>query len=186
MYGLVNKALQEMVEKQFDPTVWARIRADAGVDDDVFISLDAYPDEITYRLVGAVAAVTQQEPTAILHDFGRHWVLDTASKHYGHLLQASGRTFSQFLQALPNFHTRVSLMMPRLIPPEFACDDIEPQRMILHYRSTRAGLVPFVDGLIHGLADLYAVAVTVNVLPERSEGPGHTAFEVAWLDKVSS
>jgi hypothetical protein len=183
MYGLVNKALQEMVEKQLGPATWEVVRQKAGVTDDVFISMDAYPDEFTYLLVGALCEVTGQEPNAVLHNFGRYWVLDTAAHHYGQLLNASGRTFREFLIALPNFHARVSLIMPRLIPPEFACEEIGSHRLALHYRSTREGLVPFVVGLIHGLADLFRVEAQTTVLPERSDGPGHTAFEVVWTER---
>ena len=186
MYGLVNKALQEMVEKQYGQEAWATIRASAKVEDDVFISLDAYPDEMTYQLVGAVCAHTGLDGAKVLHDFGRHWVLDTAARHYGHLLHASGRTFRDFLLALPNFHARVSLMMPRLVPPEFACEETAEHRLTLHYRSTRAGLVPFVEGLIHGLADLYSVEATTRILAARSEGEGHTVFEIDWRPQVAA
>jgi hypothetical protein len=175
-----------MVEKQFGLAVWKDVRSAAAVDEDVFISMDAYPDEITYRLVGAVCAVTGQEASVVLHEFGRYWVLETAAQHYGHLLRASGRTFRDFLLALPNFHGRVSLMMPRLVPPEFACDEINEGCLILHYRSTRAGLQPFVEGLIHGLADLYKVDAKTRLLPDVSDGAGHSAFEVVWTGRVGA
>jgi hypothetical protein len=55
--------------------------------------MDAYPDEYTYLLIGALCEVTGQEPKAVLHNFGRYWVLDTAAQHYGQRLNASGRTF---------------------------------------------------------------------------------------------
>ena len=158
MYGLVNKALQEMVEKQLGPATWEVVRKQAGVTDDVFISMDAYPDEFTYQLVAALCEVTNQKPDDVLHKFGRYWVLDTAAHHYGHLLNASGRTFREFLLALQNFHARVSLIMPRLIPPEFAW-------------------------LIQGLADLFHVEAQTCILAARSDGPHHTAFEVVWNDR---
>jgi hypothetical protein len=183
MYGLVNKALQEMVEKQLGPATWEVVREQAGVTDDVFISMDAYPDEFTYRLIAALCEVTDQKPDVVLHNFGRYWVLDTAAHHYGHLLNASGRTFREFLLALPNFHARVSLIMPRLIPPEFSCEEIGDNRLVLHYRSTREGLVPFVVGLIQGLADLFHVEAQTCILAARSDGPHHTAFEVVWNDR---
>ena len=186
MYGLVNKALQEMVEKQFGTAIWQEVRSAAAIKEDVFISLDAYPDEVTYRLVGAVCAVTGREASSVLHEFGRHWVLDTAAQHYGHLLQASGRSFRDFLLALPNFHARVSLMMPRLIPPEFACEELGEGHLILHYRSSRVGLQPFVEGLIHGLADLYKVNATTRLMPELSDGPSHSAFDIVWNGKVEA
>jgi hypothetical protein len=48
MYGMVNKALEDMVVERFSEDAWERIKAEAGVDIDVFISNEGYPDEITY------------------------------------------------------------------------------------------------------------------------------------------
>ncbi len=184
MYGLVNKALCEMITRRHGAATWERIREEASVDVEVFISMDAYPDALTYQLVGAAAAILEQEVPMLLHEFGRHWVLDTAAQHYGHLLQAGGRSFREFLLALPNFHTRVSLMMPQLVPPEFACTDIGEGALRLHYRSQRPGLAPFVEGLVDGLGELFAVTVQCRPLPAASEGAGHTVFEVVWVTRA--
>jgi peptidoglycan hydrolase-like protein with peptidoglycan-binding domain len=58
MYGLVNKSLQEMVERQLGSAAWTDIRCDAGIDTEVFISLDGYPDDVTYSLVEAIGRRT--------------------------------------------------------------------------------------------------------------------------------
>jgi len=180
MYGLVNKALCEMVTRGYGEATWERIRAQAGVEVEVFISMDPYPDELTYQLVGAASQLLGEDVERLLYVFGRHWVLDTAAQHYGHLLQAGGRSFREFLLALPNFHTRVSLMMPQLVPPEFACTDVGERTLHLHYRSQRPGLAPFVEGLLDGLGERFHVEVRSRRVPARSDGPGHTVFDVSW------
>ena len=55
MYGLVNKAVRGLVTQVAGEDAWARIRQDAGVEDDDFISLEAYDDDVTYRLVAAAS-----------------------------------------------------------------------------------------------------------------------------------
>lgn len=180
MYGLVNKALCEMVTQGHGEATWERIREVAGVDVEVFISMDSYPDALTYQLVGAAAQILGEEVPSLLFDFGRHWVLATAAHHYGQLLQAGGRTFREFLLALPNFHARVALMMPQLVPPEFACTQVAEQSLLLHYRSQRPGLAPFVEGLVNGLGELFRVNVRCERVVHASEGPGHTVFALAW------
>jgi hypothetical protein len=169
-----------MVTRGHGEATWDRIREVAGVDVEVFISMDSYPDALTYRLVGAAAHILGEEVPVLLHAFGRHWVLNTAAHHYGQLLQAGGRTFREFLLALPNFHARVALMMPQLVPPEFACSDVAERSLHLHYRSQRAGLAPFVEGLIDGLGDLFKVAVRCERLPHAADGPGHSVFAIGW------
>jgi len=180
MYGLVNKALCEMITRGHGDATWERIRAVANVDVEVFISMDSYPDAITYHLVDAAAEILGEEVPTLLYGFGRHWVLNTAAQHYGHLLQAGGRSFREFMLALPNFHARVALMMPQLVPPEFACSDVAERTLKLHYRSQRPGLAPFVEGLIDGLGELFKVAVECRRLVDESEGAGHTVFDVSW------
>lgn len=184
MYGLVNSSLQEMVEREWGSAVWAEIRAEAGVQTEVFISLEGYPDDVTYRLVTAASRRTGRDPEDLLRDFGRHWVLETAGRHYRYLLTAGGRNFGDFLRSLPNLHTRVSLHLPDLVPPEFRCEEMGDGSMILHYRSTRENLAAFVEGLLDGLAVQFLVQAAWVRRPDLSTGPRHTVFEVRWQGPV--
>ena len=63
MYGLVNKAVEEMVCMHHGEPAWERIKAQAGIDVDVFMSNEGYPDDVTYRLVGAASAVLGVPPS---------------------------------------------------------------------------------------------------------------------------
>ena len=92
MYGLVNKAVVDLVCSKFGQDTWNKIKAKAEVDIDVFVSMDAYPDDVTYRLVGAASEVLKIPPEQVLEAFGEWWVLYTASEGYGPLLDASGTT----------------------------------------------------------------------------------------------
>ena len=44
MYGMVNKALHNMVLEAHGEQIWEQIRTRAGVDIEVFISNEGYPD----------------------------------------------------------------------------------------------------------------------------------------------
>lgn len=55
MYGLVNKAIEDMVCKGFGEDVWETIKQKAGIDIEGFISMEAYPDDVTHRLVRAAS-----------------------------------------------------------------------------------------------------------------------------------
>jgi hypothetical protein len=57
MYGLVNKTLEDMVRSRYGDASWDAINRKAGVDVDASISMDAYPDDVTYKLVGAPSEV---------------------------------------------------------------------------------------------------------------------------------
>jgi hypothetical protein len=90
MYGMVNKALEDMVCTQFGESVWEDIKSCAGVDIDVFMSNEAYPDDMTFQLLSAASEVLKIPAEVVLEAFGEHWVLHTAQKGYGGLMQATG------------------------------------------------------------------------------------------------
>ena len=79
MYGMVNKAIQDLVTFKFGEDKWMAVKRKAGVEIDSFISNDAYPDSLTYGLVGAASEVLGLSSDEILFAFGEFWVLDTAA-----------------------------------------------------------------------------------------------------------
>jgi len=151
MYGLVNKAVVDLVTSKFGVETWNKIKQKADVDIDVFVSMDAYPDDVTYRLVGAASEILKLPAEAVLEAFGEHWVLYTAREGYGALLDASGGTLRDFLMNLDALHARVALAMPSLRPPRFRLVDVDGNTMLLEYYSTRQGLAPMVVWLLKGL-----------------------------------
>jgi hypothetical protein len=68
MYGMINKAVEDMVCMQFGESVWEDIKSRAGVDIDVFMSNEAYPDEMTFQLVGAASKVLKMTAEAATKD----------------------------------------------------------------------------------------------------------------------
>ena len=178
MYGMVNKALEDLVCSRYGQDTWETIKRDAGVDIDVFISMDGYPDDVTYKLVGAASAVLGQSAEEVLKAFGEYWVLYTAKEGYGEVLKMAGDTLPVFLQNLDNLHARMGLIFPRLKPPSFRCTDIREDSLRLHYHSTRPGLAPFVIGLVTGLAVRFKTEIDITQTHSRSQGADHDEFMV--------
>ncbi|WP_224249653.1 heme NO-binding domain-containing protein [Hyalangium gracile] len=180
MYGLVNRAIEEMVCGSQGEETWERIKCEAGVDTDVFIGNQGYDDAITYRLVGAASQVLGLPPERILEAFGEHWVLKTARDGYGELLTAGGSSLSEFLQNLPSLHARINLMFPHLTPPSFSCTNVTAESMDFHYRSKRQGLAPFMVGLLRGLGKLFDTEVYIEHIEARSAGADHDVYHLRW------
>lgn len=178
MYGLVNQAIQDLVTRQFGEAKWEEIKAKAGVDVDVFLSMDAYPDEVTYDLIGAASSLLHSPPEVLLEEFGKYWTLYTAREGYGQMLQLGGSSFVEFMRNLHNLHTHVALSFPHLTPPSFWCSDVGPDSMRLHYQSTRAGLAPMVVGLVKGLGEMFHTDVAIKLVRDRSRGADHDEFDV--------
>lgn len=180
MYGLVNQALEEVVREQGGDAAWEEVRRRAAIEPDVFISNRAYADEMTYAIVGAASAVLRVPAEELLVTFGEHWVLRTAAQHYGPLLEAAGRDLRDFIRNLPNLHARVALVYPNLVPPRFRVLEETPTSMRVAYSSHRAGLAPFVVGLLRGLATRFAEPVDVEQVAARGAGREEDVFVLRW------
>jgi len=180
MYGLVNKAIQDMVCSRFSEETWKVIKHKAEVDVDVFISMEGYPDDITHRLVKAASDVLGLSPTEIMQAFGEFWVQYTAEEGYGEMMDMSGDTLPEFLENLDNLHARVGVSFPKLQPPSFECTDMEENSLNLHYRSDREGLTPMILGLVKGLGNRFDTQVHISQTQSRDEGGEHDEFLVIY------
>ena len=185
MYGMVNKAIHGMIVRDHGEAAWSAVAQRAELDAETFVSNRSYDDGVTYALVGAASSVLGLPVRDVLFAFGRFWILTTAREGYGPLLDASGASLHAFLQSLPTFHTRVSLSLPALRPPTFTLLDESATHVRLRYESERKGLVPFVEGLLDGLAEHYRERVTV-LHEQRAEVAGHDIFLIVWDERSAS
>ena len=140
MYGIVNKAIEELVTENFGAEKWEIIKEKSGIDVEFFISNEGYDDSITYDLAGTIATELKISVGEVLRVFGEWWILRTGKEKYGYLLASGGDSLKDFLVNLPHFHNRVMMIYPNLTPPEFKITDIEARSLHLHYFSKRDGL----------------------------------------------
>lgn len=177
MYGLVNKAVEDLVCTRFGEDVWDKIQARAGIDVVGFVSMDPYPDDLTYRLVGAASEVLGIPPAAVLEAFGEFWILYTAREGYGELLSMYGSSLGEFLGHLDALHARVGLNFSELRPPTFRCEQAPDGAILLSYFSHREGLAPMMIGLLRGLARNFNTTVEIQHVTTRAEA-GHDVFRI--------
>lgn len=180
MYGIVNKAIQDLVTENFGADKWDLIKEKSGVDIDYFLSNEPYDDDITFQLAGATSEIIGITVGQVLNAFGEWWILRTGKEKYGGLMEAGGNNLKEFLVNLPQFHNRIMLMYPKLTPPEFKVSDIENNSIHVHYFSKREGLQEFVRGLLSGLGKMYGVETSIDLMQTRDEGNSHEIFKVSW------
>jgi guanylate cyclase soluble subunit beta len=168
-----------MICEKFGEEKWNQVLLASGVPEDSFLSMRSYDDAITYDLVGAASAVLGAPAEACLEMFGEWWVLETATKSYGPLLDAAGRDLVQFLRNINALHDRITGTFINYIPPEFKVEAVEGDRHRIHYISKRQGLSPFVVGLLKGLAVRYGSELEIHSQETVPVTSGeHTVFEV--------
>lgn len=183
MYGLVNKALQGFVQSQYGSSSWEKIKSKANINIDSFISMQSYPDEVTYQLAAAVSKELQISLEEVLEAFGIYWVRFTAEEGYGQMLELCGTSLKEFLMNLDALHARIGLTFPELRPPSFTCTNITENSLQLHYYSKREGLTSFVIGLIKGLGKKFDTHVKISPVKIRSSGSDHDVFLLEFKNK---
>ena len=180
MYGIVNKAIQDLITENFGADKWEAIKEKSDIDLDFFLSNEPYDDAITYNLAIAASDVLGITVGQVLNALGEWWILKTGKEKYAGLMEAGGNNLKEFLVNLPLFHNRIMLMYPKLTPPEFKVSDVEENSIHVHYHSKREGLQEFVRGLMTGLAKMYSVEAGVELIQSRDDGNTHEIFKVSW------
>jgi hypothetical protein len=186
VYGLINKAVQEVVMGQVGRERWLKICEQASLKNPVFVSFEQYPDEQTYALVGAAAAEMNRPATDLLEEIGEYWSRFTAQEGYGHLLDLAGSDFAAVISRLNDLHARLTVTLPELRPPSFECSRKEDGTIVLRYFSERAGLAHLVIGLLKGLAHRFGQEATVCQTGHRSDERAYDEFEVTLREQDQS
>lgn len=180
MYGLINSALQSMIRDKFGDEQWDRVLASSGVPEDSFLTMRSYDDAITYQLVGASSDVVGAPVEDCLEMFGEYWVLEVATKSYGMLMDASGGNLVEFMGNMNALHDRITGTFLNYVPPEFRVESLGDNRYRIHYVSQREGLVPFVDGLLKGLAQHFGDQLEILDLEQLDVAEGtHAVYQVS-------
>lgn len=181
MYGLVNRAIEQLVLAARGPDGWRRVRERAGVALEGFVAVQSYPDEVTFRLVQAVATELQMTQAQVLEAFGEYWILYTAEQGYGELMRAGGQDMVGFLGALNDMHGRIESTFHNLAVPYFEIAPLPDGRFDLLYESQRDGLAPMVVGLLRGLARRFGQAIEIEHVQHRAPGRPQDRFHLRVL-----
>jgi Haem-NO-binding len=180
MYGLVNKAIQDMVCSHFGENTWQAIKQKAQLEIEAFVSMEGYPDDVTHRLVKAASEILELSPKEVMVAFGEYWVQYTATEGYGEMMDMAGDNLPEFLENLDELHSRVGVLFPKLQPPSFECSEVEEESLNLHYHSHREGLAPMVVGLVQGLGKRFDTDVEVTQTQSREEGDDRDEFSIKY------
>ncbi len=180
MYGLVNKAVQELIVHTHGKETWHSIRKKAGMEEEEFIGLKSYPDQLTYNLIAAGSEELGLPAEKILEMCGEQWISHTAAHGYGNVLNLAGSNMVDFLHNLNVIHSKITNLMPEMKPPVFEIKREFVTRVELLYKSERTGLEPLAVGILKGLGRRFGLDVSVRNLGPDLEFPGFTLFEVNW------
>ena len=175
MYGLIHKAMEQMVNENYGEQTWQRIVAASGVPEDSFLTMQSYDDSITFALAGAISEVLDTPLDDCLELFGQYWMAKFSPQGYEMLLRASGNTVFDFLENLDALHDRITSTFVGYRPPSFNVKRQSDNSAMVHYTSSRQGLVPFVIGLLKGLQDRFDVELEIKSVELHTSEDGDQA-----------
>lgn len=182
MYGLINKAVQGYLVQAYGQDQWDQIAETAGIYPGGFISLETYPDEITYSLVTRASAILSIPSERLLEKLGEYWIEYVAEEGYGEYFVCYDQDMVRFLQELNAMHERMMLIHPQMLIPKFQIQKISAGNYALHYFSTRQGLAPFVKGLLLGLSRKLNQAADIEHIGGCSDSAGvHEIYRISLL-----
>ena len=180
MYGLVNKAIKELVVSNHGEEKWSEICQLSDFVEEDFVGLQSYPDELTFTLIANASNVLNTHSEKLLEAFGEYWILYTANEGYSEMLNLAGNTFVSFLNNLDLLHYQVNNIMPNLVPPQFTTRNQQSNSIELEYRSHRIGMIPMLNGLLIGLGKRFNLEVHVTQIEFLAQGDACDVFSISW------
>lgn len=155
MYGMIHRAIRDMVKTRAGAAAWQDIEAETGAGPAEMIGVLVYDDAITMKLLSAAAERLNLSIPELLEQFGRHWIEYTEQKQFGRILDLAGSDLVSVLKNLDRLHAAVLAAMPSARAPSFTVTEVQDNSVILKYRSQRKGLEPLIKGLLLGLLNRF-------------------------------
>lgn len=166
MFGLINNSFREFIKYEFGDEFWDKVCSSnpLGKDEANFMRMRETSDQTTYSLVEAAAHLIRLPEEVILEQFGIYWIDKVADEKFSEIMAATGQDFFEFIGNLNEMHHGISSNFLGYSPPKFemyqCCDNL----YIITYQSVRAGLTPFVTGLLRGLANYFGNELNIKNL----------------------
>jgi hypothetical protein len=166
MYGMIHQAARDLALARLGAEEWERLVAEGGLSGRHFIGVEYYADAETMRLVGLIADRLGCDMDATFYQFGRFWVDFAAASAYGRVLSMAGGDLETFIANLDRMHASIKSNMPRASLPGFDVIASDADAILVLYRSERAGLAPFVQGILSAVAERFGEAVEVSFVEQ--------------------
>jgi len=162
MYGLINNTFRKFVAKTYGDDCWNSVQMRTELDEDCFLSFRKQADDSTYALVGAASEILEIPGALLLEQYGRYWVDNVAKVQFSQIMEVTGKDFVGFVNNLDGMHKGISGTFLGYSPPKFHLEKHDEAYYRLSYRSVRAGLTPFVSGLLQGLGSHFKTSIEIK------------------------
>lgn len=173
MKGMVFTEFLEMVEREFGLEVLDRITSLPVLQSEgAYTSVGNYPHVELVEMLDELHKAVGLPHRELIFAFGRS-LLRTFSGAHARFFENIGDPLD-FLNGIESvIHTEVRKLYTDAVLPSFECERPSPDRLIMHYRSSRP-FADLADGLIHETITYFKQPVEV-LRTEGTTGDGHSA-----------
>jgi len=175
---MIHRAARQFAIDRLGEDFWAGFAETHGLTEAAFVTAQIYPDEVTYSVIGGLAGAAGMTQSDLLEAFGVYWVDYARSGPHAKMMALGGKTLPAFLGNLNRMHAGLAMAMPGSRMPDFFVLSSDHEGLRVNYVSSRAGLEPFVRGLLKGLAGLFGVEADVALDPDAPEAGA--VFEIRY------
>ncbi|XP_032778265.1 soluble guanylate cyclase 89Db isoform X3 [Daphnia magna] len=174
MYGMIFETIQNIFQVEYGDELWdALLERTKYGKRTVFCTHHIYPDDLVMQLANAAVEVIGNGLTQLdfLNYFGRCFIRSFDKYGYEKIIKVCGRYFCDFLTGIDNIHLQMRYMFPKMVSPSMYISHEDVDGVLLHYRTPRNGLCPYLRGLLLQIAeDYFGIQLDVTELPSEPSG----------------
>lgn len=179
MYGMIHRALRQMVNEQLGEEAWQALEKKLNIGPTELLTAMAYDDALTFSIVAEAGNRLNLPVDECLFAFGSYWIRYADQGSLSSIMNFTGATLPSFIANLDRLHLAVGAAMPGTRLPSFATLESTDGHILVEYRSERTGMGEFVRGLFHGLMEKFHTTGTVEMVAMSAHD---IRFEIRYVD----
>ena len=187
MKGSVFRIFAEMVEKNFSKEMFDDLVEDCRLSSGgAYTTVGYYDDKELFDLLAALSLRTQTPVPALLHAFGKFWVLVFLEKYA--LSNDAYASFFDFLDDVETHWRAETLSLyPSDLHPTFEVNRVDDRTTTVLFRSVPpfSQLAPGILGVLEGAVEHYGVDAEVQVEDKDLDDTGAALFKINLIKSYS-
>jgi predicted hydrocarbon binding protein len=159
MHGVFHKGFKDFVIAEYGDDAWRAAREASGVDRQVYLPVNYYPDEEFISLIDGLSGAVDDSAFTFLEAYGAFLagrLVDT----YGRLVDDDWDALEVVANVEVGVHERLRTHDEDLTPPALECER-DGDVVTVYYRSPRR-LCPVARGLVRGVGEEYGTPLDVT------------------------
>ena len=187
MKGSVFRIFAEMVEQNFSKEMFDDLVEDCRLSSGgAYTTVGYYDDKELFDLLAALSLRTQTPVPALLHAFGKFWVLVFLEKYA--LSNDAYASFFDFLDDVETHWRAETLSLyPSDLHPTFEVNRVDDRTTTVLFRSVPpfSQLAPGILGVLEGAVEHYGVDAEVQVEDKDLDDTGAALFKINLIKSYS-